>query len=258
MVAIPDYRTIASALRDAGLTPRGGFLVESTDGVPAMANGARPVTLILAGNVGGGMWQAFSGDHPDESADNEPHATLLDDWSRKALVGVADVLGGPTRCQPLFPFEGPPFLPFVRWAQRAEPVFPSPVGPLIHPEYGLWHAYRGALAFPRAIGLPPRPDRESPCETCEGRPCLSGCPVGAHDGNAFDLARCVGHIDSDDGADCMAEGCLARRACPVGRAWRYAPGHARFHMTAFRRANRTGRDVGPDQDMPMPLSPPST
>ena len=258
MVAIPDYRTIASALRDAGLTPRGGFLVESTDGVPAMANGARAVTLILAGNVGGGMWQAFSGDHPGESASNEHHATLLDDWSRKALVRVADVLGGPTRCRPLFPFEGPPFLPFVRWARRAEPVFPSPVGPLIHPEYGLWHAYRGALAFPRAIGLPPRPDRENPCEICEGRPCLSGCPVGAHDGNAFDLARCVGHIDSGDGADCMAEGCLARRACPVGRAWRYAPGHARFHMTAFRRANRTGRDVGPDQDMPMPLSPPST
>ena len=156
MATIPDYPTIASALLDAGLTPRGGFLVEAADDVPTMADGTRAVTLILAGNAGGGLWRAFSSDHPAESANNGPYPTLLDDWSRKALVRVADTLGGPALCRPLFPFEGPPFLPFVRWAQRAEPVFPSPVGPLIHPEYGLWHAYRGALAFPQAVGLPPR------------------------------------------------------------------------------------------------------
>ena len=43
----------------------------------------------------------------------------------------------------LFPFSCPPFLPFLRWAERAEVVFPSPSGPLIHPVYGLWHTYRG-------------------------------------------------------------------------------------------------------------------
>ncbi len=238
MTAVPDYRTVASALLEAGLTPRGGFLAEEADGVPAMAGGARAATVVLAGNAGGGLWRAFSADHPAGSADNERRPSLLDDWSRKTLTRIAGALGGPARCRPLFPFGGPPFLPFVRWAQRAEPVFPSPVGPLIHPEYGLWHAYRGALAFPHAMELPPRPDRRSPCESCEDKPCLAGCPVGAHDGRGFDLARCVGHIGSGDGADCMAGGCLARRACPVGRAYRYAPAHARFHMVAFRRANR--------------------
>ena len=238
MTGTPDYRTITSALLDAGLTPRGGFHAEEADNVPAMGDGMRTVTLILAGNVGSSLWQAFSGDHPAESADNELYPTQLDDWSREALTRVADALGGPVRCRPLFPFEGPPFLPFIRWAQRAEPVFPSPIGPLIHPEYGLWHAYRGALAFPQAIELPPYPDRRNPCETCEEKPCLAGCPVGAHDGNAFDLDRCVSHIVSDDGANCMAGGCLARRACPVGRGYRYAPDHARFHMVAFRRTNR--------------------
>ena len=34
----------------------------------------------------------------------------------------------------------------------------------------------------------------------------------------------------------MDGGCLARRACPVGTACRYAPDQMRFHMVAFRRA----------------------
>ena len=34
----------------------------------------------------------------------------------------------------------------------------------------------------------------------------------------------------------MALGCSARRACPVGVAYRYEPTQARFHMEAFRQA----------------------
>ena len=37
---------------------------------------------------------------------------------------------------------------------RAEAVAPSPLGILIHPDYGLWHAYRGALAFAERLALP--------------------------------------------------------------------------------------------------------
>jgi hypothetical protein len=33
----------------------------------------------------------------------------------------------------------------------------------------------------------------------------------------------------------MGEGCRARRACPVGRDYRYAPDQAAFHMRPFRR-----------------------
>ena len=53
-----------------------------------------------------------------------------------------------------------------RWAQRAEPLHPSPLGVLIHPVHGLWHAYRGALAFAEPIELPPRADLPSPCASC--------------------------------------------------------------------------------------------
>ena len=238
MATTPDYDTIAATLGAAGLVARGGFHPDAEDAVPTLTSGGRAATVVLAGNVGASMWQTLSRDYPVESADNEAHPTLLDDWSRATLNWVADALGGPTQCAPLFPFEGPPFLPFIRWAQKAEPVFPSPIGPLIHPDHGLWHAYRGALIFGARIELPSGPERQSPCDSCDGKPCLTGCPVRAHEENAFDLARCIGHIVTDAGAGCMTDGCLARRACPVGRPTQYAPDQAQFHMTAFRRTNR--------------------
>ena len=238
MAASPDYASVAATLHDQGLAARGGFHPSEEDGVPLLPSGTRPATLVLAGNVGHGMWQTFSAYRPVESADNEAHPTLLDDWSRTTLHHVADALGDPAVCVPLFPFGGPPFLPFIRWAQKAEAVFPSPIGPLIHPDYGLWHAYRGALAFADHLDVPRRDDRESPCETCREKPCLTGCPVGAHGEGPFDLAACITHIDSAEGAACMSGGCLARRACPIGDHFRYAPAHAHFHMVAFRRTNR--------------------
>src|SRR5690606_16718138 len=124
-----------------------------------------------------------------------------------------------------------------RWAQRAEPVFPSPVGMLIHPEHGLWHAYRCAFAFAGELeGVPERRAVSSPCESCAEKPCLSTCPVGAFDGSAYDVPACAGHLRRPEGADCMGLGCRARRACPVGRAATYLPEQAAFHMAAFLEA----------------------
>ena len=36
---------------------------------------------------------------------------------------------------------------------RAEGLKPSPIGILMHPQFGLWHAYRGALLFDVEIEL---------------------------------------------------------------------------------------------------------
>lgn len=220
-----DFETIETAIRAAGLTPRGAFHPRAEDGVPALASGADAATLVLLGNAGSVPWRAFAAARRDEP---DP----LDRWSRRVTDALAEALGA----APLYPFGGPPHHPFQRWARRAEAVYPSPIGALIHPDYGLWHAYRGALAFAERLALPAPDRRPSPCEICADRPCLATCPVGAFSVQGYDVPACASHIASPAGGDCMALGCRARRACPVGRSYTYSPEQNRFHMEAFLTA----------------------
>jgi hypothetical protein len=105
----------------------------------------------------------------------------------------------------------------------------------IQAERGLWTAYRGALAFVHRLDLPDPDDGERPCEGCAA-PCLTACPVGAFSDDGYDVAACVAHLAAPEGAPCRDGGCLARRACPVGAAYRHEPAQAAFHMTAFLAA----------------------
>lgn len=226
---------INKALHKAGLTPRGAFTPEPEDGVPELAAGRPAMTLVLAGNAGPAMWTAFS-------AARNPAVELLDDWSRDVLEPLARSFGAVA----LFPFRKP-HLPFQRWAQKAEPCYASPLGMFIHPDHGLWHGYRGALALAERLALPPAENRPRPCDKCPDRPCLNTCPVGAFRvgddagggaATSYDVAACARHLDSPAGADCMALGCRARRACPEGQAARYQPAQAAFHMRAFLKSRR--------------------
>lgn len=226
----PDFDAVARTLRGLGLEPRGGFHPEAADGAPPMPDGRAARTLILAGNVGASMWAAFSAS-PEFSMQPNP----LDRWSRRVLGEAAAALGAATA----FPFGGAPRHPFQRWAMRAEPVHPSPLGLLIHPRHGLWHAYRGALLFAGEIALPPRASEPSPCAGCDAKPCLAACPVGAFSERGYDVARCTGHVEGP-GVACRQSGCLARRACPVAPTLAYADRQQAFHMAAFLRA-RSGR-----------------
>lgn len=219
---------LQNLLSSQGLIMRGGFHPAPGDGLPPSADGRAPATLVLVGDVGGRLWPVFS--ESAEAKDGAPDP--LDRWTRRIVDDIARRLAA----TPLYPFGGPPYWPFQRWAQRAESVFPSPLGILIHPEHGLWHAYRAALVFAERIDLPPRAAAASPCESCAAKPCLSGCPVGAFDGAGFDIDACTGHITQRAGQPCMDGGCLARNACPVAAHLRYRVPQMRFHMAAFRKA----------------------
>jgi hypothetical protein len=89
------------------------------------------------------------------------------------------------------------------------------------------------LAFSEHIDLPPPDLRPSPCDSCIDRPCLTACPVDAFTSAGYDVSSCVAHIAAPAGADCVSNGCLARRACPVGVQYRHLPEQARFHQRAF-------------------------
>lgn len=224
-----DLDEIERLLRDAGLAPRGAFHPVTEDKVPPVAPGVPARTVVLAGNAGPHMWLAFD-------AARNGSAMTLDEWSQR--VGTA--LATQTAARAVFPFERP-WLPFQRWAMRAEPCHPSPLGLLIHPDYGLWHGYRTALLFDTVIRLPSPDTRASPCASCADKACLTACPVGAFDGKAYDVPACARHLEGSPEPSCMAIGCLARHACPVGRDHRYAKAQARFHMLAFQR-NHASRD----------------
>lgn len=224
---------VNEALLQAGLTPRGAFHPGPDDAVPELPSGRPAQTLVLAGNAGPAMWAAFN-------AARDPATDLLDDWSRDVLEPLARSFGAAA----LFPFQKP-HLPFQRWARRAEPCHGSPLGMFIHPDHGLWHGYRGALAMAERLALPVADARPRPCDDCSDRPCLTTCPVDAFragDGATarYDVPACARHLDSPAGADCMELGCRARRACPEGQEARYQPPQAAFHMRAFLKSRRAG------------------
>ena len=224
-----EVETVFAAIERAGLVPRGAFLLEESERTGALADIR---TIVLAGMAGREGRSAFSAS-PEAS---DGLADPLDRWSRRVIETLAAELGA----KALFPFGGPPFLPFQQWARRAEPVHPSPIGILIHPRYGLWHSYRGALGLSENLAIAEPATVRAPCESCTGRWCLSACPVEAFSDAGYDVAACVGHLRSAAGADCMGFGCRARRACPVGAEHAYGPEEASFIMAAFLR----GQDGG--------------
>ena len=209
---------LSDSLSGHGLILRGGFHPE-----PGEAGLEGVGTALLVGNAGAAMWEAFE-PHIDSAPDP------LNRWTARVVEPIAEAFGA----RALYPF-GEPHWPFQRWAQRAESLHPSPLGLLIHREYGLWHAYRAALLFPNRLDLPRQMGEPSPCESCAAKPCLHACPVGAFTPAGYDLSSCASHLTSGD-ADCGHRGCHARNACPVGTAWRYPDDQIRFHMAAFTRS----------------------
>ncbi len=185
--------------------------------------------LLLVGNRGSSYWPVFS--LSSEFADGAAHP--LDRWSKRVAADICAEFDG---FRPLFPSDGPPFLPFQRWALAAGPLSQSPLGLLIHPDYGLWHSFRFALlfdlsnhSFAQATAEPP----PSPCLSCAEQPCLHSCPVNAFTEQGYDYLGCAEYLNSRPDADCHEWGCQARNACPAGSAYRYDPAQHRFHLQAF-------------------------
>jgi len=196
---------------------RGGFHPTQADQMPAAGQ-----TVIIIGNSGASFWQRFRrGENPGDDP--------LEDWTRAELTSAANDLGAAV----LFPFDGPPYHPIMQWAKKAEAVFPSLYGPLIHPEYGLWHAYRGVLVFADNFDLPAGNPAPNPCITCVDQPCLNTCPVDAVSTGTFNRDACAGYLGSAEGRNCLELGCAARRACPIGAAHLYSADQRHFHMRAF-------------------------
>lgn len=179
--------------------------------------------IALVGPQGGDRWWR----HVTAASEwRDAVADPIDRWSARVLGALAARFGG----HALFPSDGPPWPPFFRWAQQTGRAWPSPVGMLVHAEAGLWLSFRGALALPFPVDLPPAP---KPCDACADQPCRNACPVGALSQSAYDTAACHGFLDMASGADCLSRGCAARRACPVSQSHARLPEQSAYHMSRF-------------------------
>lgn len=223
MSAESIYDKITAGLKPYGLLPRGGFVFDALNTAPVLFDGTAPKSVIMVGHFGSSIWPHFSHWRRSRPGQAEP----LDTWSKEILSSVAADIGA----RAVFPSDRP-YLPFQQWAKRAEGLCASPLGLLIHPQYGLWQAFRGALLFDQMIALPQPDGFSHPCDVCSEKPCLSACPVDAFDGVDFAVQRCRDYLPRQ-GFTCMDQGCQARLACPIGRDYAYVPDQQRFHMAAF-------------------------
>jgi len=218
-----DYQRLVEHAQLSGVAVRGTFHPAPGE-FEQLPVAAQTGTVVLLGFTSSLQWPAFAGSV--EANDGLRHP--LDRWSRRVIGALArDFVA-----RDFYPSDMP-VLPFQQFAMRCESVHPSPIGLLIHPRWGLWHAYRGGLIFPERLPLPDRESSPSPCQSCEAKPCLGGCPVGAFQSGHYNLEACVQHVAGEAGRDCREHGCRARRACPVGAKDAYAPEQMRFHMSAF-------------------------
>ena len=199
------------------LTILGGFHATAEDALP---KGTR--TLLMIG-PGDGFWPHVT-TQPEWDGAPDP----IDRWSRRVIGRIACDLGA----KAIFPFGGPPYHPFYRWALRTGRVWDSPVRLLIQAEQGLFVSFRGALALKDRVEVPA--PAVQPCAGCTA-PCLAACPVGALGGVGYDLPACHGFLDNAAGADCMERGCAVRRACPVSVGYARVPEHSAYHMRQFHR-----------------------
>ena len=227
---LPDR--VSAALAPGGLVLRGGLNFAEGEARPLGPGGAPARSVLLVGNAGAGYWPIFARWRDRQAV---PVPDPLDAWSREVIGVAADAVGARVAMP-----NDRPFAPFQQWAMRAEGLRPSPLGLLMHPRFGLWHAFRGALLLDR--GIPPEMLRElngtgqpHPCDLCTGKPCLKTCPVRAYTDKGFAYEACISHVRGRDGATCRDDGCMARNACPQGAEWRYPAEVQAFHQRAFAR-----------------------
>jgi hypothetical protein len=218
---------VSSTLAVNGLIARGGFNFGPDESRPDGQPGQPARSVLLIGNAGAAYWPHFVRWRRAQAPDI---ANPLDTWCREIIGAVAEMVGA----RAVSPSDKP-YLPFQQWAMRAEGLKPSPLGILMHPEYGLWHAYRGALLFDHQISYRQAGEENHLCNACTGKPCMKSCPVDAYSVEGFAYEACLAHVRGAAGQPCRSGGCLDRNACPYGTDYRYPAEVQAFHMKAFAK-----------------------
>lgn len=216
-----DLREIESLAAKDGLCVFGALHPEASEHLPDWCQ-----TLVLLGPAPE-FWAGFI--TSPEWLDHKPDP--MDRWSERVIGDLAESLKG----QAVFPFGGPPFLPFFTWALQSGAAWQSPVNLLVHAKAGLMVSYRGAICLREDLELPD--PAISPCEACH-QPCLGACAPRALTAEGYDVARCKATLNAEKHHENKLLGCSVRRACPVSQSYARMEAQSAYHMRIFLGEDR--------------------
>lgn len=212
-----SLKNIRAVALDHGLDVYGAFHPQADDF-------AQAASIVLLG-PSAQFWTVFTASEIYQDQQSDP----IDRWSIQVISAIGITLGA----RPVFPFNGPPYAPFMEWARTSGRAWNAPVGMLVHELTGLMVSYRGALAFDTRLDLPTQ-TYINPCDSCDTKPCLSACPINALTADGYDVPACQAYLDTEAGRDCLTKGCIVRRACPSSVSAHRVTEQSALHMRAFR------------------------
>ena len=225
-----SFRSLTSQLDDAGLNLCAQLsLADLADSMPDLdlltqhdatqpRDKARFRNILLIGSAGKKLWQAMPAEYLQR--DNP-----VDEYSVDCVNRVFAQLLPDDSWQFLFPISPSGVeISLQSLGLQAGWHHASPLGIGINGQQGLWFAYRAVLVVECDIvdvDQIVEVTGESPCLSCDGKPCLSRCPAQALDfGSDPDLSACVAHRVLPE-SECVST-CLARLACPVAPQFKYS------------------------------------
>ncbi|MEE2828694.1 MAG: hypothetical protein VX498_05875 [Myxococcota bacterium] len=143
--------------------------------------------LLLLGSAGPRLWESLreegylEGPDPVDSYCRDRvrvfRTKLSDEPEKASQLAWPNPAGQPIAVTELGELAG--------WSSR------SPLGLGIHPEHGLWFAYRAVLLLEAEAPQQQPAASPSPCLTCLDKPCVSHCPAGAVGGpKGLDIVAC--------------------------------------------------------------------
>ena len=233
--------------------------------------------FLLLGNGGGAFWEQFEASEGGRDGlaladrlfqDKENHP--IDMYSQALLLKALEAHLPDVRFKILFPpnrpqkssQHNPPksgtkpqHMPLQQLGRLAGWHQPSPLGSGMHPNWGLWYAYRvfvwleiepSALDEDPVLASHPVFNQEiaktsvsaletsetnaalsEHCLSCASRACVTACPAQAIVfGSNPDMQACAGYRCATDST--CADRCLAREACPVGSTAPSVNSHASY------------------------------
>lgn len=212
------FKTVAASTADAA--------IKSPIKTGLLQAGAKSVVVIA--NYGGEMWKALQADIEINHGQYADITDPVDLFSSTAIEAAAEELRRKgIAVYTAYPWrqEAGGYLPFQAWGVSAGMGSMSIVGVVVHPEYGSWNSFRGALILDAEIEPDASLDGFDPCADCKA-PCIAACPAGAISKSGCNVQKCLGARLFDSRCECL---CSAREACVFGIEHKFHRDEITYH-----------------------------